>query len=186
MSSSVASLCAFAVASALGIQVQDSALYGRVARPKFKKVSSAAQHLVFEYPDSKDWRILPGQAQVLAIVAETKNGDASIVLERTALREALTDEDLPTARDSEADTIRENQPNATQLRQQVMKVENRQFIVVQYVRPGINGEEQVVHYAFPIGSAIYRVICSSPVKEFAKYAPIFGHVAASLQVSPGS
>lgn len=179
-------LCAIGVLSALGIQPQESAPYGRVARPKFKKVSSAVQHLVFEYPDSKDWKVLPGQAHVMAIVAETKNGEASIVLERTALREALTDDDLPTARDSEADTIRESQPNATQLRQQVIKVENRQVIVVQYVKPGISGEEQVVHYAFPIGSAMYRVICSSPVKEFAKYAPIFGHVAASLQVAPGS
>src|SRR4029079_4935361 len=103
--------CALAVMMAIPLQAQDvPPPYGRVARPKFKKVSSAVQHLAFEYPDSKDWKVLPGQAHVIGIVAETKNGEASIVLERTALREALTPDDLPAARDSEVGTIRDRQP----------------------------------------------------------------------------
>lgn len=157
--------------------------YGRIAKPKFRPFVSPVGGVAFEYPAGNDWKLLPGQADVLAILAETKKGEAAVVLERSSLRGALLPDEMAVAAEAEVSTIRARQPDATDLQQRVMDTDNRQIIVVQYRRPGIAGREQVIQYVFPIGTTMFRLICSTGDAQFAKYANIFGHIAASLATS---
>ena len=159
---------------------QSAPAYGRIAKPKFRPFVSPVGGVAFEYPAGNDWKLLPGQADVIAILAETKSGEAAVVFEHSSLRGALLPDELAVAAESELSTIRARQPDAVDLRQQVMATDTRQVIVVQYRRPGIAGREQVVQYVFPIGTTMFRLICSTGETQFAKYANIFGHIAASL------
>src|SRR5207253_10372146 len=98
---------------------------GRMPKGKFKKLVSPVANFTVEYPDSKEWKLLPGQADVIMTIAEVKNGEASVAVERTRLRGALTADDMAVAAESEATAVRDRQPDATNLRQQVIDADNR-------------------------------------------------------------
>lgn len=177
-----AAIAAMLLASA-HVLAQTPAPFGRVTKPKFQKLVSPVGSFELEFPNSRDWTILPGPAGAVLVIAESRRGDALVVIERLRLRAALAPDEMATAADREAGAVKTREPEATDLRQQVLEIEKRHAIVVQYGRTGIKGREQVVHYAIPIGEVLYRVICIALDKEAPKYAPIFGHIAASIQPS---
>jgi hypothetical protein len=170
--------------SAIVAEAQTPPPYGLVTKPKFRKIVNALGNFDVEVPDSGDWKLIPGHPGSVLTLADTKTGNASVIVERIALRGALSPENYVFAAQAEAETIRERQPGATNVQQQVFDASGRRFVVVQYVRPGIKGPEQVVLYAFPIGATLYRVMCGAVQTDFGKYAIIFGHIAASFHSPP--
>jgi hypothetical protein len=43
----------------------------------------------------------------------------------------------------------------------------------------------VLVYVFNGGSSLYRLVCVTAATARAKYAPVFGHIAATLKVAAG-
>jgi hypothetical protein len=158
-----------------------AAPFAKLKRPKFKPFVSPIGNFQVDYPDSRDWTVLSGVGEAVLMIVENKTGSAFATVERVQLRGgAFTPQEMPAAADREAATVKQRNPAAAGLRHQVMSADNRQVIVVQYARTGVRGPEQMVHYAIPIGETLYRVTCSIVEKEYARYAPICGHIAASV------
>jgi hypothetical protein len=44
----------------------------------------------------------------------------------------------------------------------------------------------VLVYVFNGGGSLYRLVCISQPEGRAKYAPVFGHMAATLKVAPSA
>ena len=55
-----------------------------------------------------------------------------------------------------------------------------------FTRTGPAGPEQVLVYVFNGGGSLYRLVCISQPEGRAKYAPVFGHMAATLKVAPSA
>lgn len=158
--------------------------YGRIAKGKFQKFVSQNGNFELEYPSGKNWKVVPGHPDAVLTLIDARTGKASMVVERVALRGALTPDEITASAADEVKMIRDRQAGATNINQKVQDAEGRRFIVVQYSRPGPSGPEQVVLYTFPIGTSMYRLICSAAQPEFAKYATVFGHAAATFRPTP--
>jgi len=158
----------------------DAVPFALVTRPRFKTFLSPIGNFQVQYPDS-DWTVLSGVGDATLTLVENRSGSAFVLVERVALRTAFAPEAIPALAQQEAATIKQRNAAATNIRHQVLEADKRHVVVVQYSRTGVKGPEQVVHYAAPIGETMYRVTCVVVEKEYARYAPIFGHIAASVQ-----
>lgn len=168
-----------AVASA-----QTTPPFGRITKPKFKTFVSPIGNFEVEYPSGRDWTVLSGRGDAVLMIAENRTGAALIVIERQPLRGAFGPADMPDLAKAEIDKVLERERGAIDVRQQVLEIDKRQVVTVSFLRPGIKGQERFVQYTIPIGETLYRVTCSVVEKELPRYAPIFGHIAASLQIPP--
>jgi hypothetical protein len=161
-----------------------AAPYGRIPKAKVKKFVSTVNAFELEYPDTGAWKIVPSHPEAVLTMVDARNGVASIIVERLLLRAALTPEEIAQTGEDEAAGVRERTATAANVQQQVREGDGRTFITVQYAKPGATGPEQVVQYTFPVGTSLYRVICGAVQSEFPKYAPVFGHVAATFRAPP--
>jgi hypothetical protein len=180
----LAVVCAGALLSAQAAATAPATVpFGLVTRPKFKKFVSPIGNFEVQHPDSRDWTVALGFGEAVLTIVENKTGSAFATVERVVLRGAFAPEEMAGAAEREASTVKQRYPAAAGVRHQVLTVDKRQVIVVQYGRTGVKGPEQVVHYAVPIGETLYRVTCTVVEKEYPRYAAIFGHIAASVQPS---
>jgi hypothetical protein len=164
---------------------QTSPPFGRVAKLRMTKFVSPVGNFQVEYPRG-DWTLLSGPAGAVLAIAEYKKGEALVVIERLTLTEALSSDDMPPLADRETRRIKEREPGAGDLTQQVREADQRRIIILEYTRLGIQGPERVVQYIIPQGNALYRVVCTVVASQAAKYAPMFGHIAASIEPAPPS
>jgi hypothetical protein len=160
---------------------QTTAPYGRVPKGKYKKFVSPIGGFELEYPDSKDWKVVPGHPDTVMTMVDTRTGKAAIIVERITLRAALTPDEISASANDEVRTLRQRQPEATNIQQGVQDADGRRFITVQYVRPGLQGPEQVIVYTFPLGTTMYRLMTSAVQSDYSKFAPVFGHMAATFR-----
>ena len=137
----------------------------------------------FEYP--KDWHAVPGSGDVIVTFSQ-KDGEAALVIERLRLN-------LPIAKDdvtdgfvrSETDLLQQRQPKATNVAAKILDLNDLRMIVFDYNRPGISRPERARQYSIPSGTEdLYFLTCSTGAEAFAKYEPIFSHVAASFKIAP--
>ena len=49
--------------------------------------------------------------------------------------------------------------------------------------PASRGPSRCSCYVFNGGTSLYRLVCLAQTGQAAKYAPVFGHMAASLKVT---
>ena len=68
----------------------------------------------------------------------------------------------------------------------VLEGDGRRLVIVEFDRTGLKGPERVRQYSFPQSANLYRIVCSAPKNDFAKYEVIFAHVAASFRIKPAS
>lgn len=155
--------------------------FGKIPKAKVRTVVSAGAVFQLEYPSSGNWTVLPGPPGSALVLGESKKGEALVVIERVTLTEALAPDELPTVADREARIVKEREPQARDVSHQLLDADKRKVIVVQYTRPGLQGPEQVVHYAVPQETALYRVTCTVVTAQAEKYTQWFGHIAASIQ-----
>jgi hypothetical protein len=131
----------------------------------------------------KDWMVLPSSGSlVLALVS--RKGDAVVLVERSALRQALEAEDITDLfAQIEVEAIKERHPKAADVQSKVLDLGGRRLVAVQYSRPGVLGSERVRQYSVPVGRELYRVTCISSAAQFAVYDPVFSHIGASFTVT---
>jgi len=136
----------------------------------------------------KNWLIAPGWGTWLLNVAERGKANqtaGSVLLEQTRLAVPLSANDIDAGlAELESNQIKMRDPGGTNFAQQLKEVDGRKFLFINYTRPGLNGTDSVVIYAFPSGGIMYRLICISPGTETQpKYQVIFAHVAASFRLA---
>ena len=147
---------------------------------QYQQFVGPSERFTLEYP-KKDWRIIPGGGAVLVTIAE-KNSDAVVIVERARLNLELAREEITDVfAQNEADVARERRPGATGVNARVIDNGTLRFILLQYTQPGTKGAERVREYSFPIGTDLYRLICTAPADQFDKFEPIFGHIATTFR-----
>lgn len=157
--------------------------FAKTTRVQFQPARAAAAPIQLDVP-KKDWMALPASGPVLWMMT-TKKGDGVVIVERTALRQALEPSDITELfAQIETDAIKEGQPKAADFQSRVIDAGERRLVAVQYGRPGVLGSERVRQYSMPVGAQLYRVICIASAAQFAAYDPVFSHVAASFTVTP--
>jgi hypothetical protein len=178
-------LLAGALAAAAGPGGQDAAAkaadpwVARTTRVQFQSQRAADAPAQLDFP-KKDWMVLPSSGSVVITLASRK-GDAVVVVERTAMRQALASEDITELfAQIEIDAIKERQPKAADFQSKVLASGDRRIVAVQYGRQGVLGAERVRQYSVPIGKELYRVTCISSAAQFALYDPVFAHIAGSF------
>jgi hypothetical protein len=131
----------------------------------------------------RDWMVLPSSGSLVLALASRK-GDAVVLVERSALRQALEAEDITDLfAQIEVEAIKERHPKATDVQSKVLDLGDRRLVAVQYTRPGVLGSERVRQYSVPVGRQLYRVTCISSAAQFAVYDPVFSHIGASFTVT---
>jgi len=154
----------------------------RTAKVKFNLVKSAALPFEFEIP-KKDWMMVggPGPGAEMQIVATSKNGEGTILVERTIMRQALDPSDITDLfMELEADTLKKRQPTGSQLESRIIEGGGRRIVAIEFTRAGLAGAERARQYSFPIGESLYRLTCAAPAGAFDKFAPVCAHIAASF------
>jgi hypothetical protein len=133
----------------------------------------------FEFP-KKDWQLVSGGAIAIVSLAQ-KSGQAAVVVEHTKLLASLAPDDITDLfAQLEADNVKEQQPGVTDVQAKLVEVDKRRIVVVSYARRGVAGLERVRQYSVPVGSDLYRLTCSAATTQFARYEPVFAHVAATF------
>jgi hypothetical protein len=167
-----------------GAQNTSDPWYGRSPRPRdFEPFNAPLARYAIELP--KDWQIVPGFGHIIFAATEktrSNQSNAAIILEHIQLRSALAL--TPAVADVELTTIREREPSGSEFSQQLKNVGGRQFIFIQYSRPGHLGSDRVTQYSMLGGSIMYRLICIVSAPQLAKYQSICAHVAASFTIKP--
>jgi len=161
--------------------------------PKLEVQQFDNRQIHFEYP-KKDWEIvprpttavIPGATAPIVSVVQRKR-EAAVVVEQTKLHQPLALDDITDLLSQlEADSIRERQPQATDVRAKLVDVGGgRRLVIVTYGRQGVGGAERVRQYSIPAGADLFRLTCVATVGQFARYEAVFAHVAASFAVASG-
>jgi hypothetical protein len=165
--------------------------YGRA--PKLEVQQFDNRQIRFEYP-KKDWEIvprpatavIPGATAPIVSVVQRKR-EAAVVVEQTKLHQPLALDDITDLFSQlEADSIRERQPQATDVRAKLVDVGGgRRLVILTYGRQGVGGPERVRQYSIPAGADLFRLTCVATVGQFGRYEAVFAHVAASFAVASG-
>jgi hypothetical protein len=172
---------ASAAQAAAAVKAADPWL-ARTTKLQFRPQRAADALIQLDLP-MKDWMVLPTSGALVLALASRK-GDAVVLVERSALRQALEAEDITDLfAQIEVDAIRERHPKAADFQSKVLDLGARRLVAVQYGRPGVLGPERVRQYSVPIGGQLYRVTCISRAAVFAVYDPVFSHIAASFTLT---
>jgi hypothetical protein len=164
--------------------------YGRAAKLEVQQFDN--KQVRFEYP-KKDWEIVPrasaavvpgATAPIVSVVQ--KKREAAVVIEQTKLHQPLAVDDITDLFSQlEMDSIRERQPQATDIRAKLVDASGRRLAILTYGRPGVGGAERVRQYSIPAGADLFRLTCVATAAQFARYEAVFAHVAATFTVASG-
>ncbi len=159
---------------------QTDSWYGRNPRLSVQSLQAPDGRFTLQYP-KKDWLAVPGGGGVLLTLTE-RRVEATVAVEDKALNQPLAPDDITDLfAQLEIDAIKERQPKATDFQSRLLEAEGRKIVIVQFTRPGLKGPERVRQFSIPAGPHLYRVVCSSSPAQFAKYEPVFAHIAASFR-----
>lgn len=152
----------------------------RDSKPEYTPFKDPAGQFALEYP--KDWQVIGGAGDVTVTFAQKKS-EAALVVEHFKMNTALAPEEVTELfAQIESDVLKERQPKATDVVSKVVDQNGHRLIVIDYARPGLAGPERVRQYSFPVGQALYRLTCSAITAQFAKYDPMFAHVADTFKL----
>ena len=128
----------------------------------------------------KDWRLVPGGVNTLGLVAHD-DAPVAIVIEHELLNIALTTDEIDSAyAELEVGTIKERVAGATEVAGAVAQVGRRRMVVVDCQRRGVSGPERVRVFVLLQGRHLYRLVCTAPASQFARYLPVFQLVSTSF------
>ncbi len=166
--------------------------YGRAAKLESVVFESANKQIRFEYP-KRDWEIvpragaamIPGATSPIVSLVQRKR-EAAVVVEQTKLHQPLALDDITDLLSQlEMDSLRERQPQASDVKAKLVEAGGRRFVILTYARQGVGGPERVRQYSFAAGADLFRLTCVAAASQFARYEPVFAHVAASFTVTAG-
>lgn len=174
----IGSIIACAIAAGPAAAAQFGRFLKRDSKVEYMPFKDAANQFALEYP--KDWQVIGGAGDVLVTFAQKKS-EAALVVERFKMNTPLAPEDVTELfTQIEADVLKERQPKATEIVAKVIDNNGHRLIIIDYARPGLAGPEKVRQCSFPMGAALYRLTFSAPTAQFAKYDPIFAHIAGTF------
>src|SRR5262249_61187611 len=102
-----------------------------------------------------------------------KDGEAAAVVDYTKLKLALSKDEIDDiVMKLEVDALKEKDPTVRDVNASIAKGPGGPRIVIRYTRNGNAGRERGEQQSTPAGDDLYRVSCSSLVKEQARYQPI--------------
>lgn len=152
---------------------------GRAPKLDVQLFLAPGNRIRFEFP-KKDWQLVPGGAVAIVSLVQ-RAGQAAVVVEHSKLNTALAPEDITDLfAQIEADNVKEQQPGAADVQAKLIAVDRRRLVITTYSRRGVAGPERVRQYSIPVGSDLYRLTCSAATPQFARYEPVFAHVAATF------
>ena len=133
---------------------------------------------------ARDWSTVPGGLVALVTLLQ-KKAEASLTLEYE-LKPLATEPDMIDETFVEVSTVfvTSQSPGATGITARVVKAASQPIVVMDFTRPGLVGTERVRQYVIPMQRHLYRLVCRAGAAEFAKYEPVFAHVAASFVAQP--
>jgi hypothetical protein len=156
--------------------------YGRTSRVQFQVLKVAREGFQLEWP-KKDWLMVPS-AGSLSLVLVSKKGDATVVVQRSSLRQPLEPSDITDLfAQLESDAIKEQQ-KALDVQARVIDAGGRRLAAAQFQRDGAAGPERVRQYSIPAGTRLYRLVCVSTSGQFLAFEAVFAHMAASFVALP--
>jgi hypothetical protein len=144
-----------------------------------------SDRFTFEIP-AKDWEPIPGGASSLVTLTQKKR-EATVVVEYQPLHlelEASEIDDNFAKLEAEPISARQSDVNGVGMR--LMDVGSQRVVVVDFSRKGVNGPERVRQYSLPVGKHLYRLVCSAPTAQFAKYEPVFVAMVETFKVAGGA
>jgi hypothetical protein len=152
-----------------------------VAQPRTKSYQDPIGRFTLQYPQ-RDWIVFPGAGSVLVTIAE-KNAKATVHVDYQFLNQPLSvDESRDLIVQIESDLIRQRQPKSDRI-QPVATTAIPAAVVIDYVRPGVQGLERVRQFSLVRGQDLYRVLCVTPAAETAKFDAVFDQIARSFNSS---
>jgi hypothetical protein len=161
-----------------------SAQFGIFKRNKdvtYQAYRDPGGRFVIEYP-AKDWKVNPAKGSTVASLAQ-KNGEAAVVVDHTKLKLALSKDEIDdVVMKLEVDALKEKDSTVKDVNANIAKGPSGPRIVIRYTRNGAAGREQVEQHTIADGDDLYRVSCSSLVKEEARYQPILAYIAGSFSL----
>jgi hypothetical protein len=161
-----------------------SAQFGIFKRNKgttYQAYRDPGSKFVIEYP-VKDWKVNPAKGSNVVSFTQ-KDNEAAVVVDHTKLKLALAKEEIDdVVMKLEVDALKEKDPTARDVNASVAKGPAGPRIVIRYTRNGIAGREQVEQQSIAAGDDLYRVSCSSLVKEQERYQPILSYIASSFSL----
>ena len=135
---------------------------------------------------ARDWQVVSGGSATIVSLTH-RNGQVGVVVERVIPAGMFATGDLNDRFvEREADTVRTHQPQATGVEARLVAFGARRLVIVTYMRKGVAGPERVRQYSIPAGHELYRLTCSAATSQFARFEPVFAHVAATFSTGTTS
>jgi hypothetical protein len=159
--------------------------YGKAAGGKvpFRTLTLAGGHSQVDVPQ-RDWQLGSAFGNTAAVLI-SKKGDATVIIQRVPLEVPISEADMTELFEGlQVDEITKGQAGLGALSHAMKAADGRRYLTVSFTRTGAAGPEQVLVYVFNGGSSLYRLVCITLPDGRAKYAPVFGHMAATLKVAP--
>ena len=139
------------------------------------------QRFSIEFPRDWRWMIISGSGEPIATFIQPRS-EAAVVVERFRLKQPLRPDDITDLfAEIEVEYLKENQRGVAGVSAKVISRDGLRASVVDYTRPGLNEEERVRMYSFPVGEDLYRVTCMSLNSRFQKYEPEFENIVSTLK-----
>jgi len=152
---------------------------GLKSDPKFIELKGPGGMFSLEYPE-KDWQVVPGGGSVVLTLAQ-KGNQAFIVIDHTRSDISLSPDEVGAVfLESERARVASRQSGARVIAATLTTTPAGPVAVLHYTRPGLKAPESVVQYSVPFGQDLFRLICSAQTAQFAKFEPVFVHVATSF------
>ncbi len=165
----------------VSVQAQARAQAPSAPRKGYQLLRAFPDRFTCEYP-AKDWDVVPGGASSLVTISQKKR-EATIVVEYQPMQLELASNEIDdNFAKLEAEPISSRQSNVSGLTARISDVNGHRAVVIEYSRRGAMGPEHVRQYSLPIGKHLYRVIGSTPMAMFERYAPTFEVAAESFAI----
>ena len=166
----VAILCGHSAGVAAG---QFSKLWGGGGNVKYDKFKDPNGRFEIEYP-AKDWKRLP-----VGLVTFARNEDATLSVDHVTLLEPLTAAETDGMMAVEVATLQQKQPNAKNVKSELIDTKAGHGILIRYSRVGA-GPETAVQYSIPVGRELFRISGVIADKQLAKYEPVVMYMINSF------
>jgi len=149
----------------------------------YRTFKDASGRFELEYP-TKDWSPFPTGGSAIAILARNDR-TATVVIDLAHLTEPLAPSEIATNAQIEADSLKEQQPTAKDIKSEILDTKAGRASLIRYARTGANGPERVMHYSVAVGHDLYRVDAVVQEAALAKLEPIIMHMILSFKVPAG-
>jgi hypothetical protein len=131
----------------------------------------------------RDWRAVFGVGTLLAILTP-KKGAVTVFVEEVPLNVPIEEDDMDHTYEAvQTEAITSDDAGAANVRHWFLPRGDRKVLIISFLRNRPLGTEHVTAYVINARTRLYRLVCITPAAERAAYAPLFGHMAASIVVS---